>query len=68
MQSRPLRAEKLGLTTSYGSQVFSPNYDMDAYMATCFGGEAWDLCYELGRAKSYCCPVIFLHKIINIQL
>ena len=25
--------------------------DMDAYMATVFGGEARDLCWELGRAK-----------------
>jgi hypothetical protein len=42
MQSQPLRAWKLGLTTSH--VVPSPNYDMDAYMATLFGGEAWDLC------------------------
>ena len=27
-----------------GSQVLSPMYDMHAYMATLFGGEAWDLC------------------------
>ena len=26
------------------SQVLSPNYDMDVYMVTLFGGEAWDLC------------------------
>ena len=27
------------------SQVLSPTkYDMDTYMATLFGGEAWDLC------------------------
>ena len=24
---------------------------MDAYMATHFGGKAWDLCSELGQAK-----------------
>ena len=24
------------------SQVLSPNYGMDAYMATLFGGEGWD--------------------------
>ncbi len=29
---------------TWGSQVLSPNYDMDVYMATLFGGEAWDLC------------------------
>ena len=26
------------------SQVPSPKYDMDAYMTTLYGGEAWDLC------------------------
>ena len=26
------------------SRVLSPKYDMDAYMATLLGGEAWDLC------------------------
>ena len=30
--------------TSHGSQVLSPKYDMDAYMGTLCGGEAWDLC------------------------
>ena len=29
-----------------------PNYDMDAYMAKIVGGEAWDLCCELGRAEN----------------
>jgi hypothetical protein len=33
------------------SQVPSPNYDMDAYMATLSEGEARDLCWELGQAK-----------------
>ena len=27
-----------------GFQVLNPEYDMDAYMATLFGGEAWDMC------------------------
>ena len=27
-----------------GSQVLSPKYDIDAYMTTLFGSEAWDLC------------------------
>ena len=31
---------ELGLTASHKSQVLSFNYDMDAYMATFFGGEA----------------------------
>ena len=43
---------KLGLPTSHGAQVRSPKYDMDAYMATLFGGEAWDLCWQLGWTKS----------------
>ena len=51
MQSQPLRAWKLGLTTLHGSQVLSPKYDMDAYMATFFGGEAWDMCCELDQVK-----------------
>ena len=44
MQSQPLRAWKLGLTTSHEFQVLSPKYEMDAYMATHFGGEPQDLC------------------------
>ena len=28
-----------------------PKYDVDAYMATLFGGGAWDLYWESGRAK-----------------
>ena len=71
MQFQPLRAWKLRLTTSHGSQVLSPNYDMDAYMATLFGGEAWDLCYKLGQAESKTqfstqVPRTLLHKIIKI--
>ena len=42
MQSQPMRAWKLGHATSHG--VPSPKYPMDAYMATLFGGKAWDLC------------------------
>ena len=53
MQSQPLRAWKLGLTTSYGVTSASPNQDMDAYMATLSIGEAWDLCWELGHKKNY---------------
>ena len=44
MQSQPLRAWKMGLTTSHGSHIMSPKYDMDAYMATLYGGVACDLC------------------------
>ena len=51
MQSQPLRAWKLGLSTSHMSQFLSPDYDMVAYMTPLFGGEAWDLCCELGQAK-----------------
>jgi hypothetical protein len=55
------------------SQVLSPKHDMDAYMATLFGGEAWDLCWELDRAKrqtrlSTQDQQVCLHKIIKIQL
>jgi hypothetical protein len=46
---------------------------MDAYVATLLGGEAWDLCWELGWAKnsirlSTQVPrECFLHKIIKIH-
>ena len=33
-------------------KVPSHNHDMHAYMATLFGGEASNLCCELGQAKS----------------
>jgi hypothetical protein len=34
----------------FGTYHFThdPKYDMDAYMATLFGDEAHDLCWELG--------------------
>ena len=43
---------------------------MDAHMATLFGGEAWDLCFKLGRAMSKTqlspqVPQILLHIIIK---
>jgi hypothetical protein len=34
------------------AQILGLKYDMDAYVATLVGGEAWDLCWELGRAKN----------------
>ena len=34
MQSKQLRAWTLGFTASHGSQVVSPEYDKDVYMAT----------------------------------
>ena len=37
-----MRAWELGHTTSH--EVPSPKHAMDAYMATLFGGNAWDLC------------------------
>ena len=43
MQSQPLRAWKLGLTTSHGILSPSPKYEMDAYVATFLGGEDWAL-------------------------
>ena len=75
MQSQPLRAWRLELTTSHGPQALSPKYDMNAYMATLFEGEAWDLCWELGLAKkkyaqlSTQVPQIsILHEIVKIRL
>ena len=41
------------LSLHTGSPVLRPNNDMNAYMATLFGGEAWNLCWELGWAKRY---------------
>jgi hypothetical protein len=29
---------------TWGPKLSSPKYDVDAYMATHFGGEDWDLC------------------------
>ena len=56
-----------------GSQVISPKYDVDAYMATLFGGKTWDLCWELSLSKRLNStfnrsPDIFLHKITKIRL
>ena len=54
------------------SQVLSPKHDTNAYMATLFGDEAWDLCWDLDRAKSQTQlstqdQQVCLHKIIKIQ-
>ena len=32
--------------------TLSAKYDMDAYMATLFGGEVWDLCWAFDQAES----------------
>ena len=41
------------LPLQMGSQVLSSKYDMDViHMASLFGGEAWDLCWELGQTKN----------------
>jgi hypothetical protein len=45
---------------------------MISYMATLFGGEAWDKCLELGQAITYTqlsmqIPKKNLHKIIKIN-
>ena len=37
-----IESTELGAATSHG-----PKYDMDVYMVTLFGGEAWDLSWEL---------------------
>jgi hypothetical protein len=64
-----LRARESELHTR--SQVISPKYDMDTYMATPFGGEAWDSGWKLGQAKNYTqLPTqvpwtIILHKTIK---
>ena len=39
------------MSVHMGSQVLSPKYDVDASMATLFGGEASDLCWEVGLSK-----------------
>ena len=52
MQSQPLRAWKLGLTTSQGSQVLSPEYDMDACMATLLKVRLGTCVKGWGRVKS----------------
>ena len=43
---------KLKLTTSHGSRVLSPKYDVDDYVATFTEAKTWDLCWELGWAKN----------------
>ena len=53
MQSKPLRSWKLGPPLHKGSQVLSPKYDKDAYVATCLEGEARDFHWDLGQAKSW---------------
>ena len=41
-----------------GFYLFTWKHDMDAYMATLFGGEAWDLCWGLGWAKKKLDPTV----------
>jgi hypothetical protein len=55
-----------------GSQGLTLKYDMDAYIATFFGDEAWDIWWELGRTKprsnsQHKSLALFLHKVIKIQ-
>ena len=64
--------ESMEVGTWHFTWVSSPNYDMNTCMATLFGGEAWDLCYKLGRAKSETqfstqVPRILLHRIVKIR-
>ena len=70
MQSQPLRAWKLGLTTSHGSQVLSFTYDMDAYVAT-FLEVGLRTCVESwveqkARTNLNTIPYDFLNKIIKV--
>ena len=39
------------VNTNFHALNRGPKYDMDAYKATLYGGEAWDFCWELGQAK-----------------
>ena len=64
--------ESMEVGTCHFTGVLSPNYDMNACMATLFGGEAWDLFYKLGWAIgetqfSTQVPRILLHKIVKIR-
>ena len=52
MKFEPLRAWKLGLSTSQGIPSPKLNYEVDAYMTTIFGGEARGLSWESGLADS----------------
>ena len=36
---------------THGSQGLSPKYDMDVYMATLFGGEAWEFVLRIVSSK-----------------
>jgi hypothetical protein len=54
-----------------GSQLLSPKYDLDTYMATLLGGEALDLCWRLDRPKSLTqlstqILQLFMHKMTKI--
>ena len=66
MQYQPLRAWKLGLTTS--QRVPSPNYDMDAYMVTLFGDEAQSLCCQMVREKKIVPTLNKSHEYFFIKL
>ena len=48
MQSQLLEHGSWDYQLHTGSQVLGPNYDMNAYMATLFEGEVWDLYCKLG--------------------
>ena len=48
MQSQLLEHGSWNLSLHTGSQIQCPNYDMDAYIASLFEGEVWDLYYKLG--------------------
>ena len=71
VQSRPLRVWKLGLTTSLRVTSHKSKCDMDVYMASPFGGDAWDFVLRVGSSKKLDPPLkanleIFWQKIIKI--
>ena len=48
-----LAVQSMEVRIHHKSQVPSPKYAMSAYMTTLCEGKAWDLCWELGRAKTW---------------
>ena len=53
--------ENWDLPLHTGLQVLSPKYDMNAYMTTLVGGEAWNLMLRVGLGKK-------LHPTLNTNV
>jgi hypothetical protein len=51
VQSEPLRARTLGLTTSHRVPNPKSKYDVDVYMASLLEVKAWDFVLEVGSSK-----------------